>query len=82
MTTCLYLENVLGSGQIVTLVEHFGDYSVKRNLQPGEHARLIVSPFKTISVEEAPLAASWPFMTKVLPALGIAMPETLMQQAG
>jgi len=82
MTTCLYLENVLGSGQLITLVEHFGDYSVRRNLQPGEHARLIVSPFKTISVEETPLIGSWPLTTKELPALGIAMPEELMQRVG
>jgi hypothetical protein len=52
MTTLIFIENVLGSGQIVKLTENFGDYSVARNLQPGEHARLVVSPFKSVSVEE------------------------------
>ena len=58
MTTLIFVENVLGSGQMVKLTEDFGDHSITRELQPGEHARLVVSPFKTISVEEAPLAAS------------------------
>jgi hypothetical protein len=62
MTTCIYVENVLGSGQVITLIEDFGDYSVRRNLQPGENARLIVSPFKSIWVQELPFveAASAP----------------------
>jgi hypothetical protein len=52
MTTCIYVENVLGSGHVVTLIEDFGDHTVRRDLQPGENARLIVSPFKTICVQE------------------------------
>jgi hypothetical protein len=56
MTTLIYVENVLGSGQVVKLTEDFGDYSVSRDLQPGENVRLIVSPFKSIAVEEAPMA--------------------------
>jgi hypothetical protein len=36
MTTCIYVENALGSGHVVTLIEDFGDYSVSRDLQPGE----------------------------------------------
>ena len=59
MTTCIYVENVLGSGQVVKLVEDFGDYSVCRNLQPGDNARLIVSPFKSIRVQELPFAGVW-----------------------
>lgn len=55
MTTLIFVENVLGSGQVVKLTEDFGDYSVTRDLRPGEHARLVVSPFKTVTVEEAPL---------------------------
>ncbi|HEY2706658.1 MAG TPA: hypothetical protein VGI95_01285 [Caulobacteraceae bacterium] len=55
MTTLIFIENVLGSGQVVKLTEDFGDYSVSRDLRPGEHARLVVSPFKSISVEEVPL---------------------------
>ena len=56
MTTLIFIENVLGSGQVVKLTEDFGDYSVTRDLRPGEHARLVVSPFKTVSVEEVPMA--------------------------
>ncbi len=57
MTTLIFIENVLGSGQMVKLTEDFGDYSVTRDLRPGEHARLVVSPFKSISVEEMPVGA-------------------------
>ncbi len=57
MTTLIFIENVLGSGPMVKLTEDFGDYSVSRDLKPGEHARLVVSPFKSISVEESPLGA-------------------------
>jgi len=56
MTTLIFVENVLGSGQVVKLTEDFGDYSVTRDLRPGENARLVVSPFKTVTVEEVPLA--------------------------
>jgi hypothetical protein len=57
MTTLIFIENVLGSGQVVKLTEDFGDYSVSRDLRPGENARLVVSPFKSISVEEIPVSA-------------------------
>ena len=60
MTTLIFIENVLGSGQVVKLTEDFGDYSVTRDLRPGEHARLVVSPFKAISVEEVPVAMTTP----------------------
>jgi hypothetical protein len=56
MTTLIFVENVLGSGQVVKLTEDFGDYSVTRDLRPGENARLVVSPFKTVTVEEVPLS--------------------------
>lgn len=57
MTTLIYIENVLGSGQMVTLSEDFGDHTVTRDLRPGEHARLVVSSFKSLSIEEAALTA-------------------------
>ena len=57
MTTLIFIENVLGSGQVVKLTEDFGDYSVTRELRPGENARLVVSPFKSVTVEEIPVAA-------------------------
>lgn len=58
MTTLIFVENVLGSGQVVKLIEDFGDYSVCRELRPGENARLVISPFKSVTVEEMPLSRS------------------------
>jgi hypothetical protein len=58
MTTLIFIENVLGSGQVVKLTEDFSDYSVSRDLRPGEHARLVVSAFKSISIEETPLGGA------------------------
>jgi GcrA cell cycle regulator len=55
MTTLIFIENVLGSGQTVKLTEDFGDYSVCRELRPGENARIVVSPFKSIAMQETPL---------------------------
>ena len=60
MTTLIFIENVLGSGHLVKLTEDFGDYSVTRDLRPGEHTRLVISPFKTVTVEEAPMAGDAP----------------------
>jgi hypothetical protein len=56
VTTLIFIENVLGSGQMVRLTEDFGEYAVSRDLRPGEHARLVISPFKALSVEEIPVA--------------------------
>ncbi len=58
MTTLIFVENVLGSGQVVKLTEDFGDYSVTRDLRPGENCRLVVSPFKTVTVEEVPVSVA------------------------
>jgi hypothetical protein len=84
MTTLIFIENVLGSGQVVKLTEDFGDYSVTRDLRPGEHARLVVSPFKTLSVEEVPmslpatpLAANEAHTIRTFPA-----PRTLQRRCG
>ena len=84
MTTLIFIENVLGSGQVVKLTEDFGDYSVTRDLRPGEHARLVISPFKTLSVEEiplakpvAPLAANESHTIRTFPA-----PRTLVRRCG
>jgi len=72
MTTLIFIENVLGSGQIVNLTEDFGDYTVARSLRPGENARLVVSPFKSVSVEEACIdgratASTRTIMTRLAP---------------
>ena len=83
MTTLIFVENVLGSGQVVKLIEDFGDYSVCRELRPGENARLVVSPFKSIMVEEIPLSRS---ETPRVPNAGIvvplAAPQTLARRFG
>ena len=55
--TTIFIENVLGSGQVVKIVEDFGDYAVNRDLKPGEHARVAVGPYKSIVVREVADAA-------------------------
>ena len=81
MTTQIDIENVLGSGQVVKLTEDFGDYSVCRDLQPGENARLVVSPFKSISVEEVPLSKAQPRTTGNVRRL-TSLPAVLERRAG
>jgi hypothetical protein len=50
--TIVFIENVWGSGQIVTVSEAFKDHQVSRRLKPGESLRIAVSPFKSISIDE------------------------------
>lgn len=78
MTTCIYVENILGSGQIVKLTEDFGDCSVSRDLQPGENARLIVSPFKSVWLQELPLASAVSPLPGALRSLAVAAPDALV----
>lgn len=83
MTTLIYIENVLGSGQVVKLTEDFGDYSVCRDLQPGENARLVISPFKSIAVEEVPLTHSKPRLPgNVRHLKALPLPAVLERRAG
>ncbi len=56
MTTLVLVENVLGSGEMVRLVEDFGDHASARDLRPGESARLVVSVFKTLTLRSPPPA--------------------------
>ncbi len=56
--TIVYIENVFGSGQIIKVLEAFGDSIVEHTLQPGESARIAVSRFKAITVNEAMADAS------------------------
>ena len=81
MTTLIFVENVLGSGQVVKLTEDFGDYSVSRDLRPGENARMIVSPFKSISVEEVPLAMADAPPARVT-VLSLPTPRILKRRRG
>jgi hypothetical protein len=56
--TIIYIENVLGSGQIVTVAETFRKQTIERSLRPGESGRFLMSPFKSIVVNESILAAN------------------------
>jgi hypothetical protein len=83
MTTLIFIENVLGSGQVVKLTEDFGDYSVTRDLRPGENARLVVSAFKSISVEEVPMSAMVAAVANETHRLTtFAAPRTLERRCG
>jgi hypothetical protein len=84
MTTLIFIENVLGSGQTVKLTEDFGDYSVSRELQPGEHARLVVSPFKAVSVEEIPVSRSKTLtsLDEARRLVGLSAPPMLKRRYG
>ena len=83
MTTLIFIENVLGSGQVVKLTEDFGDYSVTRDLRPGENARLVVSAFKSISVEEVPMSAMVAAVANETRRLTtFAAPRTLERRCG
>jgi hypothetical protein len=83
MTTLIFVENVLGSGQVVKLTEDFGDYSVTRDLRPGENARLVVSPFKTVTVEEIPVSlAAAPPAAKGRCVHTFPTPHTLQRRCG
>jgi hypothetical protein len=50
--TIVFIENILGSGQMIKVLEDFGDYVVEHRLQPGDNARIAVSRFKSIIVNE------------------------------
>jgi len=82
MTTLIFIENVLGSGQMVKLTEDFGDYSVTRDLKPGENVRLVVSPFKSISVEETPLSAIVAAANEAGRVTGFPAPRALARRCG
>jgi hypothetical protein len=51
--TIIFIENILGSGQVIRVLEDFGDAVVEHRLAPGDNARIAVSPFKSITVSEA-----------------------------
>jgi hypothetical protein len=50
--TIIFIENEVGSGQIVSVAEAFRKLTVERNLRPGESGRFLMSPFKSIVVNE------------------------------
>ena len=82
MTTLIFVENVLGSGQVVKLTEDFGDYSVTRELRPGENARLVVSAFKTLTIEEIQVSLDAAPMTAKPIIRAFPAPRTLQRRCG
>ena len=50
--TIVFIENVWGSGQNITVSEAFKDHVVSRRLEPGDNVRIAVSRFKSISIDE------------------------------
>ena len=53
--TVIFVENALESGNIVKIIETFGGHTIRRELRPGENARVSVSRYKSIVVEEVSL---------------------------
>jgi len=51
--TIVFIENALGSCQVIQVLEDFGDYVVEHKLQPGDNTRIAASRFKSIIVNEA-----------------------------
>ncbi len=48
----VFIENLFGSGQIVTIAETFNSQTIERKLKPGESGRFMTSAFKSIVVNE------------------------------
>ena len=56
--TIIFIENVLGSGQVVTVAERFREQTLERKLRPGDNARILMSPFKSIVISESIIVAN------------------------
>jgi hypothetical protein len=50
--TLVFIENLFGSGQIITVSESFDGYVLEHRLKPGENRRLALSRFKSVVVNE------------------------------
>lgn len=55
--TTIFVENCLENGTVVRIVERFGGCALHRTLKPGENARLTLSRYKSITVEEVQAAS-------------------------
>lgn len=55
--TVIFVENAPESGNVVKIIEVFGGHTIRRDLRPGENARVSVSRYKSILVEEVSLEA-------------------------
>jgi hypothetical protein len=54
----VFIENILGSGQVITVQEDFGDNVFERDLKPGENTRIVVSRFKSLVIKERAVTQS------------------------
>jgi len=55
--TIVFIENVWGGGQIITVAEAFNDHVVSRHSEPGDSVLIAVSRLKSISNDEQAAAA-------------------------
>jgi hypothetical protein len=53
----VFIENAPGSGQIIIVSEAFEHCVVSRRLEPGDSARIVMSRFKSIVIDEEVVAA-------------------------
>jgi hypothetical protein len=53
----VFIENAPGSGQIIVISEVFEGCVVSRRLEPGDSARVVMSRFKSIVIDEEVVAA-------------------------
>ncbi len=54
--TTVFVENCPESLSVIRIVERIGGCAIHRSLKPGENARLTLSRFKSVTVEEVPAA--------------------------
>jgi hypothetical protein len=52
--TLVFIENIFGGSQVITILETFGDDVVEHRLAPGENLKIAASRFKSIVINEAP----------------------------
>lgn len=52
----VFIENTPGSGQIIIVSEVFEGSVVSRRLEPGDSARIVISRFKSIAIDEEVVA--------------------------
>ncbi|MDR3508756.1 MAG: hypothetical protein P4L64_12735 [Caulobacteraceae bacterium] len=48
----IFVENCHGNGKIIKITESFGAHTIRRSLKPGENARITVSRYRSVVVEE------------------------------
>lgn len=67
--TLVFIENAPGSGQVIVVSEAFKDCVVSRRLKPGDSARIAMSRFKSIVIDDEAVATQ-----------GLADPTSIYQE--